>query len=103
MMTFSHRHNARRNVIYLNTHNSLEHELKKTEVCYFLKKQGIEFYTEAELIGAGRADIFVVDIPVAIEIVKTEPPESIIEKSRSYPCRIIPIKTTQPWDEKLIN
>ena len=37
-----------KNVVYISTANSLAHELKKTEICYELKKLGSEFITEAE-------------------------------------------------------
>ena len=44
-----------RNVIYISTANSLKHELKKLELCYALKKEGIEYITEAERIKKGEA------------------------------------------------
>ena len=38
----------KKNVVFLSTANSLEHELAKTHVCYLLKKLGHEFVTEGE-------------------------------------------------------
>lgn len=102
MLKFSYRQRARRNVIYLSTANSLTHESKKTTICYHLKKLGYEFYTEAELNGGGRADIFVTDIPIAIEIIETETIDSIKQKQQYYPCRLIPITTGQQFREELM-
>jgi hypothetical protein len=39
----------KKNAIFISAANSIEHERKKFEICYDLKKQGHDFITEAEL------------------------------------------------------
>ena len=43
----SNLHRIKRNVVFLHASNSKEHELKKCEICYELKKEGVQFITEA--------------------------------------------------------
>ena len=68
----------------MNTHNSLEHELKKDEIYYNCKKAGLEVYTEVSLKCTGHtgqriADLIILDLPVPIvyEIAKSESEESL--------------------------
>ena len=44
----SNLHRLKIDAIFISTANSLEHELKKLEVCYEIKKKGHSFITEAE-------------------------------------------------------
>jgi len=39
---------VKKNAIFISVANSFEHEMKKCEICYGLKKKGHEFITEAE-------------------------------------------------------
>ena len=74
---------TKKNVIYLNTHNSLQHELKKTEVCYYLKKKDHIFSTETK-IKERIADIVDWTDATIIEIQHTEPEESIRKKEEYF-------------------
>lgn len=83
------------NSIKLDTGNSLEHELKKAEICYNLQKYGHSFVTEARLRTGGKPDILVLDIqqPIAYEIMKSEKDISITLKESVYHgIRIIKVK-----------
>ena len=40
---------VKRNVINLNTHNSVEHEMIKSRICYELQKQVKHYVTEARM------------------------------------------------------
>ena len=57
-----------RNAIFLNPSNSLEHEMKKCEVCYDLLKEGRQFITEPQNSKGERPDIVVLDTGQIIEI-----------------------------------
>lgn len=80
-----------RNNPSINSGNTLEHEMKKCEICYHLKKTGIEFACEAILKNGLRPDIITLDTntPVAYEIMKSESEESIIKKTKEYEGIII--------------
>jgi len=73
----------RKNLIYLNVHNSLLHEVKKTEICYPLKKKDHVFSTETK-IGKRIADIVDWTDATIIEIQHTEPDESIRKKEEYF-------------------
>jgi hypothetical protein len=88
--------------------NSIEHELRKFEVCYFLKKLNLAYYTECIFRdGKGRADIYVVEKNLALEILESESEIRFNEKKVNYPCRVIGIKPDTKLDldtiELLVN
>jgi len=63
----------KRNVINFSTAESIRHFNKKCEVCYLLRKSGLEFITEARLkTGLGRIDIYLPIYDIAIEIIDSE-------------------------------
>jgi len=74
------------NVVYFNSGNTKEHELKKAEICYELLCEGRTFICEAKLKNGRRPDILVLDLinPLAYEVMKSEKEDSIIEKSDAY-------------------
>ena len=83
------------NAVEIHTSNSLEHELKKLEICYNLKKEGHNFMTEAILKNGSRPDIIVLDVkpPIAYEVMKSESDESIKNKETTYgDIKIIPVR-----------
>ena len=92
---FRHQSKIHRNCIRINIGSSLEHELKKFQVCWNLKKQGKEFITEAEFERPGifkkRADIVCLDDGVILEIIVSEREESLLAKEMDYPLPIIKI------------
>lgn len=91
---FKHTSGIHVGCIRLNVGNTLDHERKKFEICFELKKQNKEFLTEAVFEKSGkRADIVVLDDGLCIEIAKTESEESLKLKDDSYhlPIQIIRI------------
>lgn len=94
-----YKRHAQRNTIVLCSNNSLAHEMKKAEICYTLKKQGKEFYTEAEFITGRRADIYITDSDLAVEIMHSEEMASLDTKKRFYPCSVVGVLTTEEWNE----
>ena len=92
--------NKKRNVIYFGMNESIEHFMKKAEVCYGLRKQGMDFIVEAIFKNnVGRADIYCMDNNIAYEIVHTED----ITKSgkENYPCKVEFILTETKEKEKV--
>lgn len=75
----------------INTHNSLEHELKKFEVAYNLKKEGFEVVIEAVFKdGSGIADVFIPEVDLVYEVLCSETQERFL--SKKYPVKkIIPV------------
>ena len=78
----------RRNVVNLNVHNSWQHEMTKTRICYLLKAEGKEFITEVPLLSKSKtyyADILVLDTAQVIEICVSETLEQVTHKTSKYP------------------
>ena len=81
---------VKRNIINLNTHNSVEHEMIKSRICFELKKQNVHFVTEAKMIadknkGLGIADILILDTAQVIEILVSETEQEARVKVAKYP------------------
>jgi len=76
--------NNKMNVINFSTKSeSKRHYLKKSEVCYFLKMLNEPFWTEARINTESRADIYLPDKSVAIEILETEKITNLEEKAKN--------------------
>lgn len=82
---FSNVRGSHINTIRISTSNSLEHEMKKLEICYELREQEIDFMTEVKFVNGGRADVLDLVNGEIIEIVKTESNDSLAKKSGVYP------------------
>lgn len=76
---------------------SFAHARRIFEVCWLLNAKGYKFYTEAYFKNGGRADIFILNPQVAIEIMESESQESIEAKKTNYPCKVIALKTTDTF------
>jgi len=77
----------KKNVINLNTHNSLLHEIIKTPICFNLKKRGHTFSTETEIKFRDQkriADVIDWNDRTIIEIQHTEPEDSIRKKEEFF-------------------
>ena len=74
-----------KNHIRINIGNTYDHEKAKFDECWKLKKQGFDFFTEADLVGGGRCDIIDIDNGEVIEILHTETDEQAREKTKKYP------------------
>lgn len=73
------------NEVRVSTGESFTHIWMKSEICKKLQAEGKQFVTEAIFKTGGRADIFVLDDFLVIEIAKSEKPESIERKKALYP------------------
>ena len=96
-----------RNTIRFSHSETIEHYLQKCRVCYELKKMNVDFVCEARFYESTRADIYVLDKDLAIEVLHTEAWKNLEKKRREYPCWVVGIKTdskvTSELVEKLIN
>lgn len=92
----------KRNVVNLNTHNSWQHEMIKSRICYLLKQQDKHFYTEVPMISNyGKnlyADILILDDGMIIEIMVSETLEEVKHKTEKYP-RNLDIIAIRDWSE----
>jgi hypothetical protein len=100
LLDFRMRQNGKRNKCGFP--GTIAHARKIFEICYELNKLGKTFYTEAVFKNKSRADIFVLDERVAIEVLESEEQASINDKRERYPCRIVQIRTNEEWKEELI-
>jgi len=97
-----------RNVICFGLNESEEHFLQKARICYALLGLGKHFVTEARFANKlARADVYVLDNDVAIEVLCSEKLENIETKNNYYPCHVVGVGTLVPVDkdfvQKLIN
>ena len=88
----------KRNVINLNTGNTVQHEQIKFRICYELQKQGIHYITEARMGNKAIADILVLDKSQIIEILVSESEDEVKYKVRKYP-EGIEIVSVRSWEE----
>lgn len=80
------------NQIKINTNNTFNHEMVKSAVSYILKKNGHDFYTEAIFRNGKRADVIDTEEQCIIEVLESESLSNIINKQKSYPLKIYPVK-----------
>lgn len=92
----------KRNVINLNVHNSPEHEMIKSRICYELKKENKHFFTEVPLRSRYKkeiyADILVLDTAQIIEVMVSETLEQVRYKTDKYPTKFTIIAVTD-WEQ----
>ncbi len=107
MQKLDRAYNPTRNVIRFSHTETIEHYLQKCRICYILKKMQVEFVCEARFYEGTRADIYVLDKDLAIEVLHSEAWENLDKKRKEYPCWVVGINSTDPVDfeivEKLIN
>jgi len=87
--------------------NLLDNRMKQNaakifEICYWLNSHGKTFYTESVFKNGSRADIYVLENRVAIEVLDSEKQDSIEHKRKKYPCRIVGIRVDEEWKEELM-
>ena len=96
-----------RNVVRFSHTETMDHYMQKCKVCYELRKMDLEFVCEARFYEGTRADIYVLDKDLAIEILHTEKDENLEKKRKEYPCFVNGIRTTEEVTfervEKLVN
>ena len=79
------KYNIKPNVVKLNAHNTMEHELAKCKVAFQWLKDGYDFYTEVIFKGGGRGDIYIPKLFLIIEILHSETREEALRKETYYP------------------
>jgi hypothetical protein len=89
-------YNITLNAIKVNVHNTIEHELAKAKVAYFLIKSKKDIVVEAIFRGGGRADIFVPETMQVYEILKSEKLGESELKKNYYPPEVdlLPLEST---------
>ncbi len=99
MSTFSKAYRLNRDCVKINAHNTLRHEKRKFEVCWWLKSQGKEFYTEVIFNNNRRADIVCPETLTIYEVLASETKEECLKKVRDYPgCfTIVFVDSSEPW------
>lgn len=94
--------NRHRDCLYWNAGETDATILMKLEIAKYLKKNGLEFYSECIFENGSRADFLVADGQFIIEVLDSEKPENIIEKQKRYPLPIRSVNANQKFTEKLI-
>lgn len=102
LMRYSNRTGSHSGCVRIFPNNSLEHEMAKLEVVYYLMNRGYECWTEVIFNNNSRADILVISPDsksYIIEILHTETIKELNEKIKKYPkeLEVIPVKT--PFDK----
>ena len=91
----------KRNCLRFRPNESWNHVLKKTEICFWLQRNGYEFYTEAEFKTGGRCDIVVYSPEeFIVEVAETETQASKDNKNKTYPAEIRWVNAGTPFNEK---
>src|SRR3972149_2446484 len=85
LVRFSNRSGSHTGCVRYFPNNTDAHEDTKWEICKFLARAGREFITEAIFEKGGRADIFVLDKGIVIEVLESETEEQFREKTKKYP------------------
>jgi len=82
-------YNIKKNVIKINTTNTLEHEMAKLKVVYDWISRGYDVYTEVIFKNnKGRADIFIPFLFRVIEILHSESKKEFLNKVLKYPDEV---------------
>ncbi len=68
-----------------------QHKRYKYLICEFMWENKINFYTEAVFKNNKRADIYILDWNIAVEIMHTE--KYSLAKKKKYPCDVLFIST----------
>jgi hypothetical protein len=95
--------NRKPNCLCWHSGETEEHIKRKLDICIYLKKQDIEFYTEAIFSDdMRRADVIDADNKIIFEVYESESMESLIEKRHTYPLEVRFVDAKIPFTEKLL-
>lgn len=83
------------NHIRLHANTTVKHMKKICEICIWLRRNGYDFVTEAEWVQGGRADIFVLSMNVAYEVLDSETIKQFNKKD--YPVPTYAIMVNSKW------
>lgn len=82
--------------------NSDAHEDMKWEVYKFFKKRGYRVYTECVFKDGKRADVFVLELALIVEIETNQHPDNIKKKKANYDyswlSQVVVLDPTKPED-----
>ena len=91
--------NSQKNRFKYSTGVSFLHESKKFEICFCLSLLDLDYYCEAIFANKkGRADIYVPEKDVAIEVLNTEEEADFEKKKDYYPCRVVRVSVLDKID-----
>jgi len=90
-------YNLTKNVIKFSKGETIEHFVAKCLLCKEAKDLGFEFVTEAIFLNKSRADIFILDLTEAWEVLGTETREMLSKKN--YPCEIIAFEADKVFEQ----
>ena len=79
------RYKLDKNVIKINVHNTIEHEIGKLIKSFELQKEGYEVYSEVIFKNGRRADLFTPINCSVYEILCSETKEEALSKTENYP------------------
>jgi len=96
-----------RNVVCFGLGESEEHLVQKARVCRVLLELGKHFVTEARFVKkiagkSARADVYVLDDDVAIEVLASEEEDNLEFKNEYYPCRVVGISVSKVPTEYVV-
>ena len=94
--------NRHKDVLRWSSNETENHLNMKFKICKYLKKKGIEFYSEAILNNGLRCDIISADEEKIIEVVNSETEKSIARKKKVYPLEVVFVDAYQDFREELI-
>jgi len=82
-----------------------EHELRKFQICWELKKRAVDFVSEAIFENGARADVVDLTNGIIYEVLHTETLEEAKHKESYYPelFEIRYIKTSDNWETRLLD
>jgi hypothetical protein len=102
MQKLDRAYRPQRNLVRFSPAETIDHYLQKCKICYELSKMNIDFVCEARFYDGNRADIYVLDRDVAIEVLHSEKWDNLENKRREYPCFVVGIASTDPVNEEVV-
>jgi hypothetical protein len=100
---YSNRTGSHSGCVRLFPNNTIEHEVAKLEVMYYLMNRGFECWSEVIFNSGKRADIVAISDKAKgyiIEVMHTETLNELNEKIKDYPADFEIIKIKTPFNKK---
>ena len=99
-LKLKHSSKIHRNCLRTGRGESESHALMKYWICRVLLSMKKEFVCEAVFENCSRADVYVLDDDIAIEVLISEKEKSILLKENKYPCVITTVSVDDCIDMK---
>jgi hypothetical protein len=80
---------AKENAVCINRTSNFKHELAKFLLCWEAMQQNHDIITEARFNNGKRADVLVLQLAEAWEVVHSESDKSIEQKKEEYPVKLL--------------